>query len=223
MGAALSKAKARRWPRRVEGFSGDFMPFLRPPLLVNRRGFVARLAAFALLPGAAFAEPLRSPIRSALAPIPAPDREAMVPVEGGRIYVRVNGRLDGPRPPILMIHGGPGGTHAAFLNALPLADERAVILYDQLDSGRSDRPNDPANWRVARFVDEVDAIRRTLAIPRLHVLGASWGGTIALEYAARRPAGLASTILESPLVSTRSWLSDATSHTCPLYEETQRK
>jgi proline-specific peptidase len=183
---------------------------LRSPLLVDRRGFVAGLAASALLPAAAFAQPIRDPMRRpALPSIPAPDREAMVPVEGGRVYVRVNGRLDGPRAPILMIHGGPGGTHAAFLNTLPLADERAVILYDQLDSGRSDKPDDPVNWRVARFVDEVDAIRRALAIPRLHVLGASWGGTIALEYAARRPSGLASTILESPLVSTRTWLTDA--------------
>jgi proline iminopeptidase/L-proline amide hydrolase len=146
----------------------------------------------------------------------------MVPVEGGRIYVRVNGPLDGPRPPVLMIHGGPGGNHAVFLNALPLADERAVILYDQLDCGRSDKPNDPANWRVTRFVDEVDAIRRALALPRLHVLGASWGGTIALEYAARRPAGLASAILESPLVSTRSWIADADALRGRLSEATQQ-
>jgi proline iminopeptidase/L-proline amide hydrolase len=176
-----------------------------------------------LLPGAAFAEPIRDPIpRPVLPPLPAPDREAMVPVEGGRIYVRVNGRLDGARPPILMIHGGPGGNHAYFLGALPLADERAVILYDQLDSGKSDNPNDPANWRVGRFVDEVDAIRRTLAIPRLHVLGASWGGTVALEYAARRPSGLASVILESPLISTRSWISDANALRGRLSEATQR-
>lgn len=183
---------------------------LRSPLLVDRRGFVAALGACALLPGAAFAAAIREPIAQPGLPlVPAPDREAMVPVEGGRIYVRVNGRLDAPRPPLLMIHGGPGGTHAGFLNALPLADERAVILYDQLDCGRSDHPGDPANWRVARFVDEVDAIRRALALPRLHVLGASWGGTVALEYAARRPAGLVGTVLESPLVSTRSWLADA--------------
>ena len=168
-------------------------------MIIDRRAFVAGLGAAALLPGAAFAQ----------GAVPPPDREAMVPVQGGRIYVRVNGRLDGPRPPLLMIHGGPGGTHAAFLNALPLADERAVILYDQLDSGRSDVPNDPANWRVGRFVDEVDAIRRALSLARLHVLGASWGGTVALEYAARRPAGLASAILESPLVSTRSLIADA--------------
>ena len=166
---------------------------------IDRRAFVAGLGAATLLPGAAFAQ----------GTVPPPDREAMVPVQGGRIYVRVNGRLDGSRPPLLMVHGGPGGTHAVFLPALPLADERAVILYDQLDSGRSDTPNDPANWRVGRFVDEVDAIRRALSLTRLHLLGASWGGTIALEYAARRPAGLASAILESPLVSTRSWLADA--------------
>ena len=54
----------------------------------------------------------------------------------------------GPRPPVVFLHGGPGGTHAAYLDALALADERAVILYDQLDSGRSDRPNNPANWTV---------------------------------------------------------------------------
>jgi proline-specific peptidase len=133
----------------------------------------------------------------------------MAQVPGGRVYVRVNGRLDGPRLPIVMIHGGPGGTHSAFLNALALADERAVILYDQLDSGRSDHPNDPANWTVQRFTDEVDAVRRAVGVPRWHVLGGSWGGTIALEYGARRPPELAGLVLASPLVSTRSWIADA--------------
>jgi len=133
----------------------------------------------------------------------------MAPVPGGRVYVRVNGRLDGPRPPIVMIHGGPGGTLASFLNALALADERAVILYDQLDSGRSDHPNNPANWTVKRFTDEVDAVRRAVGVRRWHVLGASWGGTIALEYGARRPRELAGLVLASPLVSTRSWIADA--------------
>lgn len=138
-----------------------------------------------------------------------PARELMVPVQGGRIYVRVDGDLAHARPPIVMIHGGPGGTHASFLEALALADERAVILYDQLDSGRSDRPNDPANWRVSRFVNELEAIRGALGIARWHVLGASWGGTVALEYGARRPAALHGLALASPLISTKSWLADA--------------
>src|SRR5689334_2814062 len=133
----------------------------------------------------------------------------MAPVPGGRVYVRVNGRLDGPRPPLVGIHGGPGGTHAGLMGLLALADERAVILYDQLDSGLSDRPNNPANWTVERFTDEVDAVRRALGLRRWHVLGHSWGGTIALEYGARRPLELAGLVLASPLVSTRSWIADA--------------
>lgn len=145
----------------------------------------------------------------------------MAPVPGGRVYVRVNGRLDGPRPPIVMIHGGPGGTHAAFLDALALADERAVVLYDQLDSGRSDHPGVAANWTVARFTDEVDAVRRALSIARWHVLGHSWGGTIALEYGARRPRELAGLVLASPLVSTRSWIADANALRGKLPREAQ--
>lgn len=133
----------------------------------------------------------------------------MAPVPGGKVYVRINGPLDGPRLPIVMIHGGPGGNHAGFLNALAMANERAVILYDQLDSGLSERPGDPRNWTVQRFTDEVEAVRKAVGAPRWHVLGASWGGTIALEYGARRPPALAGLVLASPLVSTRSWLADA--------------
>jgi proline iminopeptidase/L-proline amide hydrolase len=133
----------------------------------------------------------------------------MVAVEGGRVYVRVNGATKGPKLPIVMLHGGPGGTHAHFLTALALADERAVILYDQLDSGQSDRPNDPKNWRVSRFVDEVELVRKALGVDRWHLLGHSWGGTLALEYGARAPKALRGLALASPLVSTRSWIADA--------------
>jgi proline iminopeptidase/L-proline amide hydrolase len=133
----------------------------------------------------------------------------MVPVTGGRVYVRVNGPLDSARPPIILLHGGPGGTHGALLDALELANERPVILYDQLDSGRSDRSDNPTNWTVERFVGEIEAIRRALGIKRWYVLGQSWGGTMALEYGARRPPELAGLVLASPLISTRSWLADA--------------
>lgn len=169
---------------------------------VDRRSFLVTAGAAAT----ALATPLwaRGP-----STYPPPDRELMASVPGGRVYVRVNGRLDGPRLPLVMIHGGPGSNHAAFLNALELADERAIILYDQLDSGLSERPNNPANWTVERFTDEVDAVRRAIGVPRWHVLGASWGGTIALEYGARRPPELAGLVLASPLISTRSWIADA--------------
>ncbi len=138
-----------------------------------------------------------------------PAREAMIDVPGGRIYARMNGSLTGNRLPVIFIHGGPGSSHWGWLNATALADDRAVILYDQLDSGRSDRPGNPANWQTARFVAELEAIRTHFRIARWHVVGGSWGGTIALEYAAQRPAALASTVLQSPLISTDVWLNDA--------------
>jgi L-proline amide hydrolase len=138
-----------------------------------------------------------------------PDREEMVPVPGGRVYVRINGDLTAKRPPIVLAHGGPGSSHWYLLAATALADERAVILYDQLDGGRSDVPNDPANWTLPRFVAEADAIRAHLGIDRWHLFGTSWGATIALEYAAGHRARLASLVLSSPLISTPLWLADA--------------
>jgi L-proline amide hydrolase len=162
------------------------------------------LATAPVLGGAEFAEAPQLPgIRFHA------DREEMVRVPGGQVYVRINGNLSGPRPPIVLLHGGPGSAHWYFLNATALADERAVILYDQLDSGRSDLPGTPANWTIPRFVEELEAIREHLGVTRWHVLGASWGGTVALEYAARRPAALAGLILQSPLISTAAWLEDA--------------
>ena len=139
---------------------------------------------------------------------PKPDRELKVPIVGGSLYVRINGKLDGKKPPLLMIHGGPGGSHASLLTGLALADERAVILYDQLDCGKSDAPNDPVNWTVERFVSEVSAVRDALEIETLHLLGHSWGAALALEYAARTRS-LSSLVLQGPLISTARWLDDA--------------
>ncbi len=177
---------------------------------------LSRRQALTLLAGGAAFAAMPARAQTSLPPAPddgwrppAPERELMVPVRGGRIYVRVNGALDGPRPPVVVAHGGPGGSHVGNLPALRLAGERAVILYDQLDCGRSDRPDDPRNWTVERFVSEVDAIRAALNLHRLHFVGHSWGSTIGLEYAARRPTGLASLVLEGPYVSTSRWIADA--------------
>ncbi|MEO5938287.1 MAG: proline iminopeptidase-family hydrolase [Sphingomonas sp.] len=189
----------------------DRRSFLLGSLIVGAVGWEipGALAAQTTTPAPPLPASSPAPVAPAVVGYAAPDLERMVPVTGGRVYVRVNGKLDSGKPPIVMIHGGPGGTHAHFLTALALADERALVLYDQLDSGQSDRPGDPANWRVDRYVDEVDAIRAALGINRWHVLGHSWGGTVALEYGARQPVGLAGLALASPLISTKSWIADA--------------
>lgn len=160
----------------------------------HRRALIAGLLATPLLPRAAW---------TAEAGVPPPDLERRVPVKGGSLYVRVNGDLKSGKPPLLLVHGGPGGALWQFFPALPLASDRAIILYDQLDSGRSDAPGDPGNWTVDRYVSEIDAVRDALGVKDFHLLGHSWGGILATRYAAASPKGLRSLILQgTPLSAT---------------------
>lgn len=136
--------------------------------------------------------------------------EGFVDVPGGRVFYRVIG--DGPGTPILALHGGPGGTSCRFEVLAPLANERRIVFYDQLGSGRSVARNDSTLWRLPRFVDEVDAVRRALGLDTIHLLGTSWGGALAAEYVlSTRPSGVRSVILSSPLISTPDWIADADS------------
>ena len=91
-----------------------------------------------------------------------------------------------------------------------LATDRRVIRYDQLGSGQSDRPTDLNLWTTARFVDELDALRNALGLREVHILGHSWGGTLATEYLLTKgQRGVKSVILSSPLISTPRWIADA--------------
>lgn len=145
-----------------------------------------------------------------VAPTAYPSTEGFVDVPGGRVFYRIIG--DGPGTPILALHGGPGGTSCRFEVLAPLASERRIVFYDQLGSGRSVAPDDSTLWRLPRFVDEVDAVRRSLQLDTIHLLGTSWGGALAAEYVlSTKPSGVRSVILSSPLISTPDWIADADS------------
>ncbi len=135
------------------------------------------------------------------------DAGGYAPVPGGNVFYRVIG--GGEAAPLLTLHGGPGFPHNAFAPLVQLGDERAVIFYDQLGCGQSDRPDDPSLWRIERAVEEVDALRRHLGLTRINLLGHSWGGALAIDYVLSKPAGVEKLVLVSPLVSTRRWLADA--------------
>jgi proline iminopeptidase len=134
--------------------------------------------------------------------------EGFVDVPGGRVWYRVAGR-DRAGVPLLGLHGGPGFTLDTLATLDGVAMDRPVVLFDQLGSGRSDRPGDPDLYRLDRYVEEVGLVRETLGLDRVHLLGHSWGGALALSYALTGPVGLDSLILASPLVSTTRWLEDA--------------
>ena len=126
--------------------------------------------------------------------------EGTVEVEDGyRVWFRRVG--DGPRTPLLVLHGGPGAGHDYLETLEGLADERPVVFYDQLGCGRSDRPDDPSRWRIERFVREVDLVRAALRLDRIHLLGQSWGGWLAVEYMLGRPAGIEGLVLASTSAS----------------------
>jgi proline iminopeptidase len=141
----------------------------------------------------------------------APDgsRDTMISVPGGRVFVRMLG-ANRPGVPVLAAHGGPGGTSCRYEILAPLAAERPIVFYDQLGSGRSDRPTDTTLWRFPRFVDEMQAVRSALGLDRVHLLGISWGGALVAEYLLSAPrAGVVSAVLGSPLLSTPRWIADA--------------
>ena len=140
-----------------------------------------------------------------------PAREGFVRFRGYKVWYRVVGKQEKPgKLPLLCLHGGPGGTHD-YLEPLEAmaATGRRVIFYDQLGSGNSAHPHDPSLWTVDLFVEEVGVVQRALGLERLHILGQSWGGMLAMEYALTKPAGLASLVLADSPASMRQWVAEA--------------
>jgi proline iminopeptidase len=110
-----------------------------------------------------------------------------------------------PRVKLLLLHGGPGLTHEYFEPCdayLPAAGVE-YYYYDQLGSHYSDQPDIPQLWELARFVDEVEQVRQALGLDagNFFLLGHSWGGILALEYALRHPQHLKGLVISNMMAS----------------------
>ncbi|MCH8070464.1 MAG: proline iminopeptidase-family hydrolase [Proteobacteria bacterium] len=147
--------------------------------------------------------------------------QGFIEVPGGPVWYRVSGT--GPGIPLLVLHGGPGGRICGYSRLDVLGNERPIVRYDQLGSGRSGRPDDPSLWTVGRFVEELHTVRQQLGLDEIHLLGHSWGGSLAAAYVLEKGTdGIASVILSSPLLSTRMWIEDANFLRSQLPEDVQR-
>ena len=133
-------------------------------------------------------------------------KEGVVSVDGHRVWYRSVGR-DGI--PLLVLHGGPGAGHDYLEPLEGLAAERRVVFYDQLGCGRSDQPDDRSLWRIERFVAEVGQVRRALGLERIHLLGQSWGGWLAIEYMLSHPGGVVGLVLASTSASIPQFVAEA--------------
>jgi L-proline amide hydrolase len=152
-------------------------------------------------------------------------REGFAPFGGWQTWYRVTGDLHGGRPPLVVIHGGPGCTHDYVDSLKDVARTgRAVLHYDQLGNGRSTHLRDKgaAFWTVQLFLDELDNLLDHLGIAgAYHVFGQSWGGMLGAEHAVRRPPGLRSMVIANSPPSMALWVEEANRLREELPPETQ--
>jgi proline iminopeptidase len=129
-----------------------------------------------------------------------------------------------PRMKVLLLHGGPGATHEyfeAFDSYFPAAGIE-YYYYDQLGSAYSDQPDDPGLWELPRFVEEVEQVRQALRLDRsnFYLLGHSWGGILAVEYALKYQQHLKGLIISNMMASVPAYSEYATKVLMPTMDQT---
>jgi proline iminopeptidase len=141
----------------------------------------------------------------------------MIPITTpkGEFHVWTKRVGNNPTAKLLLLHGGPAATHEYFEacdSFLPAAGIE-YYYYDQLGSFYSDQPDDPDLWQVDRFVDEVEQVRSALGLDsdNFFLLGHSWGGILATEYALKHQQHLKGLIISNMMSS------------IPAYNEYARK
>jgi len=110
--------------------------------------------------------------------------ERLIPARGARLFVREIGT----GPPVVVLHGGPDFDHRYLLPELDrLSDVARLIYYDQRGRGRSADGVEPDSVTIESEIDDLETIRESLGFGRVALLGHSWGGLLAAEYAVRHP------------------------------------
>ncbi|HEX2609144.1 MAG TPA: proline iminopeptidase-family hydrolase [Flavisolibacter sp.] len=110
-----------------------------------------------------------------------------------------------PRIKILLLHGGPAMTHEymeCFESFFP-KEGFEFYEYDQLGSYYSDQPTDSSLWTTARFVEEVEQVRKAIGADasNFYILGNSWGGILGMEYALKYQANMKGLIVSNMVAS----------------------
>jgi proline iminopeptidase len=110
-----------------------------------------------------------------------------------------------PKIKVLLLHGGPGGTHEFFESFESFLPQEGIEFYeyDQLGSYFSDKPKDSSLWTAPRFVEEVEQVRKALGLNKdnFYLLGHSWGGILAMEYALKYQDNLKGLIISNMMSS----------------------
>ena len=141
-------------------------------------------------------------------------KEGFVQYLGRGTYYRTVSPSRIKKPPLVLIHGGPGSTRNYFEILDPLADMdgREIISYDQIGCGRSYLDGRPELWKMETWTCELDCVLKALGIGEAVLLGQSWGGMLLLEYFLNRrsasPAKIRGLVLSSTLPSSSLWVAE---------------
>ncbi len=135
----------------------------------------------------------------------------MIPISTSKGEFKVYTKRVGnnPRIRVLLLHGGPGATHElyeCFDGYLPY-EGIEYIYYDQLGSHYSDQPSGEELWTIDRFVDEVEQVRKALDLKKdnFFLLGQSWGGILAMEYALEHQKNLKGLIVSNMMADVNAY------------------
>ena len=134
-----------------------------------------------------------------------PIKEGRVSFNGFSTWYQVTGSSQSDGIPVILLHGGPGYPSFSMEPMEVLAkSNRAVVRYDQIGCGKSSLkgiPHDSSMFAVELFVRELETLIAELDLGEYVLLGHSWGGMLAIEFALTQPAGLRGLILYSTLAS----------------------
>ena len=137
---------------------------------------------------------------------------AMIPIHTpkGTYHVWTKRFGYNPKIKVLLLHGGPGATHEYFECMEGFLPQEGIefIYYDQLGSAYSDQPKDTALWTIDRFVDELEQVRQALGLNKdnFYLLGHSWGGVLAMEYALKYQQNIKGLIISNMMASASDYV-----------------
>ncbi len=129
----------------------------------------------------------------------------LISLDGGKYKVWTKRIGNNPRIKVLLLHGGPACTHEYWECMESFLPQQGIefYYYDQLGSAYSDQPNDTSLWNLPRFVEEVEQVRQALRLNKdnFFLLGHSWGGILAAEYALKYQQNLKGLIISNMMMS----------------------
>ena len=141
----------------------------------------------------------------------------------GQTFYQLRGSKRSSELPIICLHGGPGGHSRFMTDFFRLAEDRQIVIYDQIGGGRSSQIA-KRFWKIPTFVRELEILVSHLGFKQFHLFGASWGTTLALEYylKKRNRNHVTSLIFQSPMFSAADWRRDANRHIAKLPEKERK-